>query len=169
MAEQSRSPVLIDTSVLLNFLAVDRASLLSQHPRHRFLVTDHVRAEITDQRPERLAFFDYALKEKLLEPVSVSKLSELEVFGKLIASGRLGIGECAAAALAIVRCLPLATDDGSAKGLILRTHPTLVFLDTPSIMRDLVAAGRLSIVDANSLKADLQVNHRFKMNFDRFE
>ena len=45
MAEDARTPALIDTSVLLNFLAIDRVDLLARHPRHRFVVTDHVHGQ----------------------------------------------------------------------------------------------------------------------------
>lgn len=53
MSLDVRTPTLIDTSVLLNFLAVDRVDLLSRHPALRFIVTDHVRGEITDRRPDK--------------------------------------------------------------------------------------------------------------------
>lgn len=40
--------VITDTSVRINFLALDQAALLARLPDHRFVVTEHVRAEITD-------------------------------------------------------------------------------------------------------------------------
>jgi hypothetical protein len=47
MSNARRTAVLLDTSVLINFLAVDRVDLLGHHPRYRFLVTEHVRKEVT--------------------------------------------------------------------------------------------------------------------------
>lgn len=38
--------VITDTSVLINFLVLDRTELLARLPNHRFVVTDHVRAEV---------------------------------------------------------------------------------------------------------------------------
>lgn len=163
-----RSPALIDTSVLLNFIAVDRANLLGRHPRYRFVITDHVRGEVTDRRPERLARFERALSENVFDLVTVSDVAELAVFGKLLAEGRLDIGESAAAAMAIVRSLPLATDDGRAKKILARLYSGLHVIDTPTIMRELIGAAVLTVDDANAIKADLEVNHRFRMRFEKF-
>ena len=42
-----RAQAVIDTSSLINFLAIDQAQLLAEHPSYRFVVTDHVRGEVT--------------------------------------------------------------------------------------------------------------------------
>jgi hypothetical protein len=42
-----KTVVITDTSVLINFLVLDRACLLKCVPTHRFVVTDHVRSEVT--------------------------------------------------------------------------------------------------------------------------
>ena len=47
MSFTSPSAIVADTSVLINFLRVDRMDLIARHS-HRFLVTDHVAAEVTD-------------------------------------------------------------------------------------------------------------------------
>lgn len=164
----SRSPALIDTSVLLNFIAVDRANLLDRHPHFRFVITDHVQGEVTDRRPERFARFERALADQVFDLATVSQVAELEVFGRLLAEGRLDIGESAAAAMAIVRKRPLATDDGRAKKILARLYPELLVIDTPAIMRDLIAAAVLTVDDANGIKMDLETNHRFKMTFEKF-
>jgi predicted nucleic acid-binding protein len=39
--------VILDTSILINFLAIDRVDLLGQYRRYRFLITAHVRSEVT--------------------------------------------------------------------------------------------------------------------------
>lgn len=169
MTTDGRSPALIDTSVLLNFLAVDRAVLLDRHPRFRFVITDHVQGEVTDRRPERQARFETALRDKLFDLLSVSDPEALAVFGNLLAEGRLDIGESAAAAMAIVQSHPLATDDKRAKKILARLHPELVIIDTASIIRDLILANVLSVDEANAIKVDLEANHRFKMSFERFE
>ena len=46
--------VVADTSVLLNFLKIGRMDLIGSHPR-RFLATDHVENEISDDA-HRAAF-----------------------------------------------------------------------------------------------------------------
>ena len=40
--------VITDTSVLINFLVLDKVGLLPRLPNKKFVVTDHVRAEITE-------------------------------------------------------------------------------------------------------------------------
>ena len=46
-----RSIALADTSVLINFLRIDRMDLIEAHPAS-FIATDHVAAEIADAYPE---------------------------------------------------------------------------------------------------------------------
>lgn len=169
MTTDGRSPALIDTSVLLNFLAVDQAALLGRHPRFRFVITDHVRSEITDRRPDRLARFETALARNVFDLVSVSNPEVLAVFGNLLVEGRLDIGESAAAALAIEKSHPLATDDKKTTRILGPRHRKLVVIDTAGIIRDLILAKVLSVDDANAIKADLEANHRFKMSFESFE
>jgi hypothetical protein len=53
MATDGRSIVVIDASVLINFLAVDRLGLLTSHPNFKFIVTDHVRGEVTEEARRR--------------------------------------------------------------------------------------------------------------------
>ena len=52
--QTGRRLVVLDTSVLLNFLRVGRLDLLVELPGHEFLVTDHVRGEVTDHASSQL-------------------------------------------------------------------------------------------------------------------
>lgn len=63
---------------------------------------------------------------------------------------------------------PLPTDDKRATKILGRLHPKLVAIDTASIIRDLIVASVLSVDKANTIKADLEANHRFKIPFERF-
>ena len=168
MAEDAPTEALMDTSVLLNFLAVDRVDLLARHPRFRFVVTDHVRSEVADRRPERLARFETALEKGLLGQTSVVALEELEVFVKLQRSSQLGEGESAAAAAALHRKAPLATDDRRAVKLLYRPFPSLSTMGTADIVRDLIAAGVLTAPETDAFKSEWETNHRFKLPFTSF-
>ena len=42
--------IVADTSVLINFLRIDRVDLFADHS-HAFVVTSHVAAEVTDHYP----------------------------------------------------------------------------------------------------------------------
>lgn len=47
------SPIIVaDTSVLINFLRIDRMDLIGLFPR-RFLATDHVAQEIAESYPDQ--------------------------------------------------------------------------------------------------------------------
>ena len=84
--------VITDTSVLINFLVLDRVELLARLPTHRFVVTDHVRAEITQHYSDQLQRLEQAFSAGILEEISVSDLAEVQIFAGLTAHG-LGVGE----------------------------------------------------------------------------
>ena len=91
--------VITDTSVLINFLVLDRVELLARLSSYRFVVTDHVRAEITEHYQDQLQRLERAFEAKLLEEIGVTELAEVQLFAQLTATG-LGIGECSAIAVA---------------------------------------------------------------------
>jgi len=61
----SETVVITDTSVLINFLVLDRAGLLARLSTHRFVVTHHVRAEITTHYHEQLQRLEQAFRLSL--------------------------------------------------------------------------------------------------------
>ena len=62
--------IVADASVLINFLRIDRMDLIARHS-HRFLVTDHVTAEVMDFYPDERTRLDGALHAGVLQQVSV--------------------------------------------------------------------------------------------------
>jgi hypothetical protein len=62
--------VVADTSVLINFLRIDRMDLIGRHP-HRLLATDHVGAEISSGYPEQQERYQAAVASVLLDTCSV--------------------------------------------------------------------------------------------------
>src|SRR5437773_1044843 len=95
-----------DTCVLINFLRVKRLDLICRHKEYRFVVTEHVKAEITD--PLQLAEVEAAIAAGDIEDIVVTEPAELTLFGVLAA--RLGAGEAAAIAVAASRNWMIATD-----------------------------------------------------------
>lgn len=96
MATDGRTLAIIETSVLVNFLVIDRADLLAQHPNYRFVVLDMVRAEVIKRH--QLARLDAALAAGHLiadGPPESTSLEELAHFASM-ASLKLGQGEKAA-------------------------------------------------------------------------
>lgn len=161
------SVVITDTSVLINFLVVDQAALLAQLPDHYFVVTEHVRAEITDHFPEQLQRLKTAFADRILDEIRVTDLQELKLFAQLTATG-LGIGECSAIAVAAHRKLALAIDDRHAVKKIMNSGHNLTIYSTESIVVLLIQHSVLTVPEADAIKQDWQENHRFRLTFASF-
>lgn len=158
----------VDTGVVRNFLAVDRVVYLSRRPRFRFMVTDHIDHDINDHYPAFGTRLKDAIGQKHIDQVTVCEVAELEAFGILLSSRSFAVAECAAAAVAVARSRPFATDDRVAKKLLARHFPQLQFADTAGIMHDLIKAGTLTAEDANRHKEDWETNHGFRLPFSSF-
>lgn len=160
--------VVLDTSVLINFLAVDRMDLLSRHPGYRFLVTEHVRGEVTAHYGEQVERLDAALTTNALEETRVEAVEELALFAQLTQNRRLGLGECAAIAAAVHRGHVLAIDDKVARRAALALSPSLSVIDTQAVMVSLIRAGVLSVEEADTIKTDWERNHSFALRITSF-
>lgn len=163
-----KRPAILDTSVLINFLVLDRLDLLARHPRYRFLVTEHVRAEIADHYPEERQRLEAALRSELIGETTVESSEELDLFAAMVRSGRLGVGECSAIAAASARGIPLAMDDRRARREAEGHCPTLELFDTASVVVDLIRAEAIDVPEADRLKEDWERNHRFRLGFASF-
>ena len=159
--------VIADTSVLINFLVLDRAGLLAGVPTHRFVVTDHVRAEITAHYHEQLQRLEQAFSAQILEEITVSDLAEVQLFAELTAKG-LGIGECSPIAVAVHRQLTLAIDDKQAIKKVASLGLNVSILTTESLMVLLIQQGALSVDEADAMRLEWENNHRFRLTFSSF-
>ena len=161
-----RQSAVLETSVLVNFLRLDIVGLLAQHPLYRFVVTDHVRAEVTGDYSDQVLRFEKALSDKIFDLASVDSLNP--VFVKLSQEGRYGAGECAAIALAVEKNIPIAIDDKRARKAAQNISEHVTLENTESLMIDLIKAGVLDVATADAIKAELETNHRFKFIFQSF-
>jgi len=159
--------VITDTSVLINFLVLDRAELLSRLSTHRFLVTDHVRAEITDHYHEQVHRLEQAFRDGVVQEITVNDLAELQTFANLTTLG-LGSGECSAIAVAAHRGFVLAIDDRQAIKRVASLSYSIQVLTTVDLVMLLIQHQVLSVDDADSMKADWEQNHRFRLKFTSF-
>ena len=159
--------VITDASVLINFLVLDRTELLAHLPGHRFVVTDHVRAEVSAHYPDQLQRLEQALSSGVLAEIAVTDLAEVQLFAQLSAAG-LGIGECSAIAVAANRKMVLAIDDKTAIKRVnaLGLGPTI--LTTEQIVVLLIQQSILTIPEADAMKLDWELNHRFRLKFQSF-
>ena len=163
-----REPVVIDTSTLINFLAVGRVDLLARHPKYRFVVTEHARAEVTDHFPEQLERMNAGFAAGALEETPVTALNELQTFAALAADGRLGDGECASIAAASKRGVRLAMDDKTAVKRALAFDPTLRISNTQDLVVSLIREGLLDVRAADAMKAEWAVSYRFVLKLKSF-
>lgn len=167
-ADASLPTVVLDASVLINFLAIDRADLLRAH-RSRFVVTTHVRGEIAAHYPEQVERLRAAFDAGTLSEIDVDGPPELETFGRLSETGRLGSGECSAIACAHHRGFVLAIDDRQARKQCARLNPELRLTDTPTLVLDLIRAAHLTIAQADAMLDAWATSHRFRLPFTSFK
>jgi predicted nucleic acid-binding protein len=163
-----KQDVVLDTSVLINFAKVGRLDLLGAHPSYSFVVTDHVRSEISEHYSEQFKAVDAAIKQGILRELAVNRPEELTDFGKLTTLRTLGIGECSAISVAKNRSLPLAIDDNQARKKAKRFHARLVLLSTEELVVSMIQESVLTIEEADRIKLDWEANHRFKLVFGSF-
>lgn len=158
--------VIADSSVLINFLAIDRMDLIGSHPSE-FLVTNHVADEITYVQPERYERFQEALAAGVVQQIEVNDATEIEIFGEL--SGQhLGPGESSAIAVALNRGFEIAIDDTKAIRAALERNPDIAVLRTQDLILDCIRLGILDIAGADAIKDDWSENHRFILKLDSF-
>lgn len=167
MSSALPSIVVTDTSVLVNFLRIDRMDLVAANS-FDFLVTDHVSDEITDTYPDQLTRFQAALSQGMLSQVSLTDPQELNLFGALSSSGRLGLGECSAIALAVHQGHMLAIDDRRAATEAQRTHAQIQIMKTQDLIVTMIQQGLLTVVQADAMKTDWAQNHRFTLKIRSF-
>lgn len=159
--------VITDTSVLVSFLVLDQAALLARLPAHRFVVTEHVRAEITDHYQDQLQRLEAAFATGILEEIRVADLPEVQLFARLTATG-LGIGECSAIAVAAHRRLALAIDDKRAVKKLKAVGLRLVIHSTETIVVLLIQQAVLTVAEADAMKQEWEQHHRFRLPFRSF-
>ena len=166
-----RAIVVADTSVLINFLRIDRMDLIGAHPAS-FIATDHVAAEIADTYPEQQARYAAALNAAQITEQRIDDPAELEIFLRLAAKGRLGAGERAAIAVALNRGCALAIDDSRAIRRALEeagiAGNPLIILRTQDIVVQIIRDGALTIEAADAIRDDWANNHRFKLKIASF-
>lgn len=162
-------PVLLvtDTSVLVNFLRIDRMDLI-RDVSPRFIVTDHAAKEISDVYAEQLARFEAALAQGCCEVCRVENEAALELFGQLTDTSRLGIGESATIAHALSIGAGLAIDDRRASNEARRISDQLVIVGTADLTVQMIRENLLSVAEADAIKEDWAANHRFRLKIGTF-
>ena len=161
--------IVADTSVLINFLRIDRMDLIGAHP-DSFLATDHVAAEIID--PRQHSRYATALAAGFLVEQAVDDLVEVEIFLRLAQRGRLGAGERSAIAVALNRGYRLAMQDNRAIRRAIQeariSGSAVRIIRTQDIVVELIRCRTLTVESADAILADWANNHRFKLKLSSF-
>lgn len=167
MATDGPIAAVLDSSVLINFLRVGRIDLLTVGGHGVYIVTGHVLGEIQDA--DQQAALCEALQDGAFVEDNVAIDSPAgEMFASLAAMGRLGVGECAAIAYASAHQLILAIDDKAARKAALRACPELAIIGSDDLMLRFICQGLLDVDQADQIKQQWELRHRFRLPFASF-
>ncbi len=166
--------LIADTSVLINFLNVDRMNLIGRHVP-RCVITEHVLEEVTEfypHQPHQRQKLIVAVADGHLDVTKVDDDAEVELFARLQKPGRLGPGECSAIAVALKRGYSLAIDDRKAtkdaRALAAMENISLTVWGTKDIIVRLIKAGVLTVEQADVLLVSWRTQHRFTLDLKSF-
>ena len=166
VGEHQPAIIVTDASVLINFLRIDRTDFLARHT-HDFIATDHVTAEITNRYPDQEQRFATAIAARAISVTRVTTSEEIDLFSSMLATRRLGAGECSA--IAIHRRYILAIDDRIATTHARRADSTLRILATQDLVVSMILENLLDVAEADRIKQEWATRHRFRLKLDSFQ
>lgn len=159
--------IIADTNILINFLRINRLDLIARHS-HQFVITEHVRDEITEYYPVQRQMLQEAIDDGVFTEKAVNALDELQLFGKLMGEGRIGSGECSAIACAVCSGHKLAIDDKRAIKEAYKASGELEILSTQELMVSMISEQLLKVDEADEIKNAWETEHRFKLKISSF-
>jgi predicted nucleic acid-binding protein len=156
--------IVLDASVVINFIHVGQLALLAALPGYEWVVLEDVVAEITDSaQREQL---DIAIASRQLRVETVTELEDLVQYAELRRT--LGRGEAACIVLAARHGWLVASDE---KGKFQREATARLgsgrLVNTAGLFVAAIRAGLLSVDAADEAKLVLERN-RFRMPFESF-
>lgn len=157
--------IVVDTSVLLNFVRIERVDLL-ECLKTRPLMPADVLAEVT--RPAHRMAVDQAVATGVLVVETISAFPEVALFADLARSGRLGPGERATIAVALVRGITAAIQDRPAHAELRRRDKQASIVTTEDIVRHAIHAGVIAVSAADALLVEWRARHRFASRLATF-
>ena len=165
MRQKSPTPIVLDASVLLNFVKIGRIELLGQLGTSVVLL-DQVLDEVI--RPEQREAVEGAVKAGILDLQSVRNPVEVALFASLRADGRLGAGECAVLAVALTRNWGAGLQDRRARVEGQRRREELALCQTEDLVLTLIQSGHLTLEEADGFLVEWAAKHRFKSRLTSF-
>ena len=165
MPSNALTPIVLDTSILLNFIKIGRIELLGQVPSSIVLL-DQVLDEV--RLPAQRVAAESAVAVGTLDLQSVSDPVEVALFAELRADGRLGPGECAVLAVALNRNWIAGLQDRRARVQAHRRNKGLVLSQTEDLVLVLIRSGHLTLDEADGFLVEWAARHRFKSKLASF-
>lgn len=158
-------PIVLDTSVLLNFVKIGRIELCGQLGTAVVLlnqVLDEIRL------PDQKRAVEDAVAAGTLDLHSVDDLAEVALFAKLQAEGRLGAGECAVLAVALMRDWAAGLQDRRVRVEGKRRRRDLVIYQTEDLILKLIQNETLTVAEADGFLGEWGTQHRFRSRIVSF-
>lgn len=152
--------VVVDTSFLINFLALNRMDILHGLRRYAFRIPNHVVREIEyEDQKEKL---QDALAGGTLSEIEITDLAEMTLYAEL--RRFLGDGESACLAVAATRRWVIAADEkGRLRREILERLGEDYLLNTLGAIVEALRAGILTLSEAEEIRREL-ARRRFVMS-----
>jgi predicted nucleic acid-binding protein len=164
MTVTKRTVVVVDASVLINLIHVNRLDLCGRLLTFEFVVPDHVRAEVAV--PDQRLALDRAVDRGVARIASITETADTTLFSELTV--RLGRGEAACLVLALRNGWSIAADE---KGRFRREALARIgkdrLLGTVDIYIAALRAGLLTVEQADVDRGILAGRH-FRMPFGSF-
>ena len=164
--EPHPTPIVLDASILLNFVKVGCIDLLGELGSP-VLLLDQVRAEVI--RPEQSQVVTEAITAGIMDLESVTDIVEVTLFADLRAGGRLGAGECAVLAVALNRNWIAGLQDKRARAEGRRRRRALRLCGTEDLMVTLLRSGAVTLAEADQLLVEWATKHRFRLKIASFD
>ena len=165
MRRKDPTPIVLDTSVLLNFVKIGRIELLGRLGTSVVLL-DQVLDEV--RRPEQRKAVEDAVAVGTLGLQSVRNPTEVALFAELQTGGRLGAGECAVLAVALTRGWIAGLQDRRAQVEGKRRGKNLDSCQTEDLVLKLIQTGYLTLKEADRYLADWAAQHHFRSRLTSF-
>ncbi len=165
MRQQGPMPIVLDTSVLLNFVNIGCIELLGQLGTSVVLL-DQVLDEV--RRPGQRKAVKDAVAAGTLGLQSVRNPAEVALFTELRAGGRLGAGECAVLAVALTRNWVAGLQDRRARVEGQRRREDLALCQTEDLVLKLIQACYLTVEEADGFLAEWATKHHFRSRLTSF-
>lgn len=157
--------LVLDTSVLLNFLKIERLDLLTGL-RSELHIVEEVKAEIVYAAQAILLLESLEKGEVRVHQMSDIALIRSAVY--LRDTLGLGLGEAFSFAAAHALQAVLALDDERAIKRGKERFPDVKIIKTPDLIINAIRQKLLDVVEADAIKENWATHHRYILNFKSF-